>query len=122
MEMNRPTHHLRRPRTPAVLAAVTALFLGTAAAVLPAGAALANVPDTTVTINVAQTGKAASHAGAGFLYGLTQDGSGPADSLLQPLAPTLFRGGGARIAGGGWIGDGYTVAGSRTRGVRGDDR
>ena len=53
--------------------------------------------------------RARTHAGAGFLYGLTQDGSGPADSLLQPIAPTLFRGGGARLSGDGWIGDGYTA-------------
>ena len=69
----------------------------------------ANPPDTTVTINLGQPGKAATHAGAGFLYGLTQDGSGPADNLLQPLRPTLFRGGGASISGNGWIGDNYTA-------------
>jgi hypothetical protein len=97
--MNRP-----KPRT-----AVAALILGAAAVVVPAAPALANVPDTTVTVDMSQPGKTPTHAGAGFLYGLTQDGSGPADDLLQPLAPTLFRGGGARIAGGGWIGDGYTA-------------
>ncbi|MEV6927222.1 hypothetical protein AB0M46_22350 [Dactylosporangium sp. NPDC051485] len=69
----------------------------------------ANPPDTTVTVNLAQTVKAPTHAGAGFLYGLTQDGSGPADNLLQPLQPTLFRGGGAGISGNGWIGDNYTA-------------
>jgi hypothetical protein len=94
---------------PKPLTAVAALILGAAAVAVPAAPALANVPDTTVTVNVSQAGKAPTHAGAGFLYGLTQDGSGPADNLLQPLAPNLFRGGGARIAGGGWIGDGYTA-------------
>jgi hypothetical protein len=99
-----------------MLTAVAALIVGTAGAALPIAPALANVPDTTVTVNVSQPGKAATHAGAGFLYGLTQDGSGPADSFLQPLAPTLFRGGGARIAGGGWIGDGYSAgSGYRVR-------
>src|SRR5882757_5778630 len=105
---------MNRPKPQPVLTTVAVLILGAAAVVLPGAPALANVPDTTVTVNVSQTGKIATHAGAGFLYGLTQDGSGPADSLLQPLVPTLFRGGGARIAGGGWIGDGYT-AGSAYR-------
>jgi hypothetical protein len=95
---------------PFVAAVVVALILGTGAP------ALADVPDTTVTVDVSQTGKTPTRAGAGFLYGLTEDGSGPADTLLQPLAPALFRGGGARIAGGGWIGDGYTAgSGYRVR-------
>jgi hypothetical protein len=99
-----------------LIAAGLAAVLGVAAAVVPAVQASANVPDTTVTVDVSQTGKTPTHAGAGFLYGLSQDGSGPADSFLQPLTPTLFRGGGARIAGGGWIGDNYTAgSGYRVR-------
>ena len=90
---------------------VLALALATVGALvlLPATRASANDPDTTVSINLAQTGKVPTHAGSGFLYGLSQDGTQPADSLLAPLDPTLFRGGGARIAGDGWIGDGYTA-------------
>ncbi|HEV3169764.1 MAG TPA: hypothetical protein VGZ32_05475 [Actinocrinis sp.] len=90
--------------------------LGLAAALVPAFPAAANAPDTTVTVDVSQTGAAPTHVGSGFLYGLSQDGSGPADSWLQPLAPTLFRGGGAGLPGEGWIGDGYTAgAGYRAR-------
>ncbi len=81
------------------------MALALAAALLTAVPAQA----ASVTINLAERGKAPTRAGAGFLYGLNQNGSGPADSLLQPLRPTLFRGGGARIAGHGWIGDGYTA-------------
>ncbi len=84
---------------------IAALLL-TAAAVI-AAAVPAEAADSTVTVNLAVTGKVPTRAGAGFLYGLTQNGAGPADSLLQPLRPNLFRGGGARIAGHGWIGDGY---------------
>jgi hypothetical protein len=92
---------------PARLAVCAALAVGVVA--FGPSPSQANPPDTTVTINLGQTGKAATHAGAGFLYGLTQDGSGPADNLLQPLRPTLFRGGGASISGNGWIGDNYTA-------------
>jgi hypothetical protein len=92
-----------------VLPAVAAATLCVATAVVAATPAQANAPDTTVTVNVSQIVKTATHAGAGFLYGLNQDGSGPADNLLQPLAPTLFRGGGASISGEGWIGDNYTA-------------
>ena len=99
----------RPPRQVPLLAAGFLLLVTAAATALPSAPAFANAPDTTVTVNLAQPGKAPTHAGSGFLYGLSQDGSGPADSQLQPLDPTLFRGGGARIAGGGWIGDGYTA-------------
>jgi hypothetical protein len=74
----------------------TARAAGTTAAATP-----------TVSVNLGTAGKTPNRAGVGFLYGLTQDGSGPADALMQPLRPTLFRGGGARIAGHGWLGDGY---------------
>ena len=96
------THGRWRPRAAAALAAAVL-----AAGVLtPAPAAAA---DTTVSVDLGNQGAAPDQAGSGFLYGLSQDGSGPADNLLQPLKPTLFRGGGARIAGGGWLGDGYTA-------------
>ena len=98
-----------RGRRPALLTTAVALLATTAAFALPATRAEAAAPDTTVTVDLSQTGKAPTRAGSGFLYGLSQDGSGPADSLLAPLTPALFRGGGARIAGGGWIGDGYTA-------------
>ena len=51
--------------------------------------------------------------GEGFLYGVSQDGTQPADQYLQPLGITAFRGGGH--ASRGWIGDGYTYGnGMRT--------
>ncbi|WP_432843026.1 hypothetical protein [Dactylosporangium sp. CA-092794] len=90
---------------------IAVLLLGLSLAAVPSAA---HAADTTVTVDLAATGKTPTGAGAGFLYGLSQDGSAPADNLLQPLRPTLFRGGGARIAGHGWIGDGY-AAGSGYR-------
>ncbi|MFC1435644.1 hypothetical protein ACEZDB_33900 [Streptacidiphilus sp. N1-3] len=95
----------------ALLAMTTAAALSCAFLASPTHASAA---DSTVSVDLSKPGAAATHVGSGFLYGLTQDGSGPADSLLQPLQPTLFRGGGARIDGGGWIGDGY-AAGSGYR-------
>ncbi|MCO6003487.1 hypothetical protein NE236_00660 [Actinoallomurus purpureus] len=116
MTRSKPRSSLPRSPSRPLTAAAAVAVLATAGALLPAVRAVANVPDTTVTIDVSKQGKTPTHAGAGFLYGLTQDGSGPSGDLLQPLAPTLFRGGGARIAGGGWIGDGYTAgSGYRVR-------
>jgi hypothetical protein len=61
----------------------------------------------TVTVDFASTTGPVTGVGSGFLYGLSQDGSGPAPYLLDPLNPTSSRGGGASIAGNGWYGDGY---------------
>lgn len=111
--MNRSTARPRwRVKALSGLAVLTsAVLAGAALAPSPAAAA-----DTTVSVDLANQGAVPNRAGAGFLYGLNQDGSGPADSLLQPLKPTLFRGGGARINGGGWLGDGYSAgAGYRIR-------
>ncbi|HEX4402855.1 MAG TPA: hypothetical protein VHZ98_16155 [Galbitalea sp.] len=93
------------------LAAVGALAIG---AISSAGPAFATAQ--TVTVNLASTSGTATGIGAGFLYGYSQDGSAPDDSLLTPLGVTSGRGGGARLAGDGWIGDGYVAgAGYRAR-------
>ncbi|HEX4704504.1 MAG TPA: hypothetical protein VH352_20420, partial [Pseudonocardiaceae bacterium] len=88
------------------------LLLGIAAAGslvvgIPANAGPAT--NQSVTVDESSTTGPATGVGSGFLYGLNQDGSGPADSLLAPLNPTSGRGGGARLPGGGWIGDGMTA-------------
>ncbi len=62
-----------------------------------------------ITVDLGDSEGPAEGVGSGFLYGLTEDGSGPDDSLLAPLAPRSARGGGARLDGGGWAGDGYTA-------------
>ena len=84
-----------------------------ASALLVAGALtqgeVAFAVNQTVTINLASTSGTANGVGAGFLYGMSQDGSGPADNVFTPLAVNSARGGGADIAGAGWVGDGYTA-------------
>jgi hypothetical protein len=65
-----------------------------------------------LSVNLASTRGAATGVGEGFLYGVSQDGTQPADQFLQPLGITAFRGGGHVTRG--WIGDGYTY-GSGTR-------
>jgi len=91
---------------------------------LAAGAALALVvPLIAPTVGRAATGESlsvdlsstrgsATGVGEGFLYGVSQDGTQPADQLLQPLRINAFRGGGH--ASRGWIGDNY-VFGSGTQ-------
>ncbi|MBE1496011.1 hypothetical protein H4696_003111 [Amycolatopsis lexingtonensis] len=58
-----------------------------------------------LSVDLSATRGPATGVGEGFLYGITQDGSQPADALLQPLDINAFRGGG--WFSGGWIKDGY---------------
>ncbi|MGQ4331141.1 RICIN domain-containing protein [Streptomyces hayashii] len=56
-------------------------------------------------VNLASTRGPSTGVGEGFLYGINEDGSLPADQFLQPLGINAFRGGG--WFSGGWIKDGY---------------
>ena len=58
-----------------------------------------------LSVNLASTRGLATGVGEGFLYGVSQDGTQPADQFLQPLRLNAFRGGGHVTRG--WIGDGY---------------
>jgi hypothetical protein len=78
-----------------------------AAFVLVAAAPVASASTESLAVNLASAEGAMTGVGEGFLYGLSQDGSAPGDNYLSPLGVTLMRGGGAHIAGDGWIGDGY---------------
>jgi hypothetical protein len=79
----------------------------TAALALVAVPPTASASTESLAVDLSSTAGPMTGVGEGFLYGLSQDGSAPGDNYLQPLDPTLMRGGGAHIAGDGWIGDGY---------------
>ena len=61
----------------------------------------------TMSVNLADVTGTAAGVGEGFLYGVSQDGTQPADQFLEPLGLTAYRGGG-HASDGGWIGDDYT--------------
>jgi Ricin-type beta-trefoil lectin domain len=65
-----------------------------------------------LSVNLASVTGPATAVGEGFLYGISQDGTQPADQYLEPLGITAFRGGGH--VNRGWIGDNYTY-GSATQ-------
>jgi Cellulose binding domain len=58
-----------------------------------------------LTVDLASSRGPSNLVGAGILYGINQDGSQPADPLIQPLKINAFRGGG--WFSGGWIKDNY---------------
>jgi hypothetical protein len=58
-----------------------------------------------MTVDLASSRGPSTQVGEGVLYGISQDGSQPADQFLQPLRINAFRGGG--WFSGGWIKDNY---------------
>jgi Ricin-type beta-trefoil lectin domain len=58
-----------------------------------------------LSVHLGSTRGPSTGVGEGFLYGISQDGTQPADQYLQPLGINAFRGGG--WFSGGWIKDGY---------------
>lgn len=99
------TRNLGRRKAVLVAAVAAACALGLPLLTPTVSAAATAEP---LSVNLASPTAAPNDVGEGFLYGLSQNGSSPADNYLEPLDITLMRGGGARIAGDGWIGDGYT--------------
>ena len=95
-----------RPRTKAGRLAASAAILVATVAVPLLGQAESAAAAETMTVNLASTTKTANGVGAGVLYGISQDGTQPADQYLLPLNLNAYRGGGH--ASSGWIGDGYT--------------
>ena len=90
----------KRVRIPRLALAIPLLALAIPL-LAPAGNAAAA---ESLSVNLASTTGPATGVGEGFLYGVSQDGTQPADQNLQPLGITAFRGGGH--VSRGWIGDG----------------
>ncbi|GAA5180500.1 RICIN domain-containing protein [Rugosimonospora acidiphila] len=84
------------------------MALALAAPLLAAAQSSAAASPTDVkslSVNLASTTGPATGVGEGILYGVSQDGTQPADQYLQPLHINAFRGGG--WFSGGWIKDKY---------------
>jgi hypothetical protein len=58
-----------------------------------------------LSVDLSSTRGPSTGVGEGFLYGISEDGTQPADQFLQPLGLNAFRGGG--WFSGGWIKDNY---------------
>ena len=92
-----------------LLSAAAALTMGVA---LLSGIGSAAAAAKTLTVDLASSRGPSTGVGEGFLYGMNQDASLPADQYLQPLGVTAWRAGGHLNRA--WIGDGYRY-GSQTQ-------
>jgi len=98
---------MRKTSRPGRLSLVAGLILAAAVPLAGAGtsAGAATSDVKALSVNLASTTGPARGVGEGFLYGISQDGTQPADQYLRPLHVNAFRGGG--WFSGGWIKDGY---------------
>jgi hypothetical protein len=88
-----------------VLTAAAAAAVALALLLLGITAAPRALAAESLRVNRASVTGPATGVGEGFLYGVSQDGTQPADEYTQPLGINAFRGGGHVT--GGWIGDNY---------------
>ncbi|GIJ28557.1 beta-xylosidase [Micromonospora qiuiae] len=96
----------RRPgpvRRPIARLAVFALA-ATALVALPTPARAA---DESITVNFSVTSGAPTYRAAGWIYGMTENASGPADHFYRDVKFRYMRAGGAQLPGSGWVGGTY---------------
>ncbi|HWO59860.1 MAG TPA: ricin-type beta-trefoil lectin domain protein [Umezawaea sp.] len=102
MDTTRP----RRRGLGAVLAAASVIALA-----VPAHAA-----DETITVNFATAGGSPSYRASGWIYGMTENGAGPADHFYRDVKFRYMRAGGAQLdSPGGWVSGKYDRRWNATR-------
>jgi len=85
--------------------AVGLLVAVTAVAVAPSPARAA---DESISVNFATAGGAPTYRASGWIYGMTENASGPADHFYRDVKFRYMRAGGAQLASpGGWVNGGY---------------
>jgi len=105
----------RRPKTRRRL--VTRVAVGLlAAAALVTVAPVARAADESITVNFSVTGGAPTYRASGWIYGMTENASGPADHFYRDVRFRYMRAGGAQLdSPGGWVSGRYDRRWNSTR-------
>ncbi|WP_043628897.1 RICIN domain-containing protein [Nonomuraea candida] len=101
-------------RTATARVAVCALAIAglalpaTAAQAAAAQATDAQAADESITVDFATAGGSPAYRASGWIYGMTENASGPADHFYRDVKFRFMRAGGAQLgAPGGWVAGGY---------------
>ncbi|MDG6105764.1 RICIN domain-containing protein [Dactylosporangium aurantiacum] len=98
--------HLRRTLLTAIVAAAAALTVAT-----PAHAA-----DESISVNFSVAGGSPTYRASGWIYGMTENGAGPADHFYRDVKFRAMRAGGAQLdQPGGWVSGKYDRRWNATR-------
>ncbi|MBV1854402.1 RICIN domain-containing protein [Catellatospora tritici] len=93
----------RRVASAVRVLAVIALTAAAVASPLPAAAA-----DETITVNFSMAGGSPTYRASGWIYGMTENASGPADHFYTDVKFRYMRAGGAQLdSPGGWVSGRY---------------
>ncbi|GAA3600168.1 hypothetical protein GCM10022223_14650 [Kineosporia mesophila] len=97
------------PRRRPLLFVVLVLIAGLFAVIRPAGPAAAAVDG--MTVDMSTYGGTPTYRASGFIYGLSQNGTTPAQSLQSQIKVTELRAGGSQIGcpNGGYVNGAYTA-------------
>ncbi|WP_245966871.1 RICIN domain-containing protein [Sphaerisporangium album] len=105
----------RRPRRRRGLAALLAAGALVAASVMMA-AAPAQAADQSITVNFSAAGGSPTYRASGWIYGMTENASGPADHFFTDVKFRYMRAGGAQLdSPGGWVSGRYDRRWNATR-------
>ncbi|MEV0716224.1 RICIN domain-containing protein [Asanoa sp. NPDC050611] len=90
-------------------ATVTRLVVGllATAATVTVAASPAQAADESISVNFATTTGTPTYRASGWIYGMTENASGPADHFYRDVKFQYMRAGGAQLAGSGWVGGTY---------------
>ncbi|MEO3748040.1 RICIN domain-containing protein [Plantactinospora sp. B5E13] len=67
----------------------------------------AQAADESISVNFATTNGTPTYRASGWIYGMTENASGPADHFYRDVKFQYMRAGGAQLAGSGWVGGTY---------------
>ncbi len=99
-------------KLPIFLAAVTLLV----AALLLAPAPAALAADESISVNFSVAGGAPTYRASGWIYGMTENGTAPADNFFTDVKFRYMRAGGAQLdSPGGWVSGRYDRRWNSTR-------
>ena len=108
----------RRPvrRLLAAFVAVAALAAASLVAVAIAASPSAQAADESITVNFANAGGSPTYRASGWIYGMTENASGPADNFYRDVKFRYMRAGGAQLdSPGGWVSGKYDRRWNATR-------
>ncbi|MFJ6153470.1 RICIN domain-containing protein [Micromonospora profundi] len=96
----------RSGRTRATVARLVAGLLAVAATTV-AAASPAQAADESMSVNFSTTSGSPTYRASGWIYGMTENASGPPDHFYRDVKFQYMRAGGAQLPGSGWVGGNY---------------
>ncbi|MEU7613552.1 RICIN domain-containing protein [Micromonospora sp. NPDC049204] len=96
----------RSGRAHALVARLVVGLLAATAAVTVA-ASPAQAADESISVNFATDNGTPTYRASGWIYGMTENASGPADHFYRDVKFQSMRAGGAQLPGSGWVGGTY---------------